>query len=94
MMPGSRFEDNNQGTFTVWAPHRRRVELEMVSSEKSLIEMHPCDESFDREVKIGYWQLALPDIQPSARYLFRLDGTVSRPDPASNYQPDGVHGPS
>ena len=31
---------------------------------------------------------------PHARYLYLLDGQVSRPDPASRYQPDGVHGAS
>jgi maltooligosyltrehalose trehalohydrolase len=97
---GSRFDD--KGTFTVWAPHRDRVEVELVGSqtsaaqagEKNLIEMQPCDDRVDGEIRIGYWQLSLPDIQPGARYCYRLDGTVSRPDPASNFQPDGVHGPS
>jgi maltooligosyltrehalose trehalohydrolase len=28
------------------------------------------------------------------RYTFRLDGRVERPDPASRWQPDGVHRPS
>src|SRR5205085_296455 len=27
-------------------------------------------------------------------YFFRLDGDKRRPDPASRYQPQGVHGPS
>jgi maltooligosyltrehalose trehalohydrolase len=31
---------------------------------------------------------------PGARYKYRLDGGDSFPDPASRYQPDGVHGPS
>ena len=28
------------------------------------------------------------------RYQYRLDGERYRPDPASRYQPEGVHGPS
>src|SRR5262249_19122753 len=29
-----------------------------------------------------------------ARYKYRLDATRYRPDPASRFQPEGVHGPS
>jgi maltooligosyltrehalose trehalohydrolase len=32
--------------------------------------------------------------QAGARYLLRLDGATERADPASRWQPDGVHGPS
>ncbi|MGH8637873.1 MAG: alpha-amylase family glycosyl hydrolase, partial [Burkholderiales bacterium] len=28
------------------------------------------------------------------RYVYSLDGSDARPDPASRFQPDGVHGPS
>ncbi len=102
MIPGPRLDDKGRRTFTVWAPHRDRVELELVGDqavsgrveEKTLIEMQPVDEQVDQEIRVGYWQLALPDVQPGARYFFRLDGTVTRPDPASNFQPEGVHGPS
>ncbi len=31
---------------------------------------------------------------PGTRYFFRLDDRVDRPDPASRFQPVGVHGPS
>lgn len=41
----------------------------------------------------GYWNITLP-VSPGARYKFRLDGKTTCPDPASFYQPDGVHGPS
>ncbi len=42
----------------------------------------------------GYWQGHCPEARPGDRYTYRLDGTRSRPDPASRYQPEGVHGPS
>ena len=32
--------------------------------------------------------------KPGNRYAYRLDGGELLPDPASRYQPDGVHGPS
>lgn len=33
-------------------------------------------------------------VEPGSRYLYRLDGGKERPDPASRFQPEGVHGPS
>jgi maltooligosyltrehalose trehalohydrolase len=36
----------------------------------------------------------VPDVEPGAAYVYRLGDSVERPDPASHYQPDGVHGPS
>jgi maltooligosyltrehalose trehalohydrolase len=33
-------------------------------------------------------------VNPGALYHYRLDGQTERPDPASRFQPQGVHGPS
>lgn len=38
----------------------------------------------------GYFRVAVEGIEPGARYSYRLDGDL-RPDPASRFQPDGVH---
>jgi maltooligosyltrehalose trehalohydrolase len=42
----------------------------------------------------GYFRLALPNVREGQRYAYRLDGGPERPDPASLWQPDGVHAPS
>jgi maltooligosyltrehalose trehalohydrolase len=42
----------------------------------------------------GYWIGSFPDVQAGDRYMFRLNGELDRPDPASRSQPDGVHGSS
>jgi maltooligosyltrehalose trehalohydrolase len=42
---------------------------------------------------LGYWR-SVSDAQPGAKYFYRLDGDRERPDPASRFQPEGVHGPS
>lgn len=100
MIPGARCDEKGQWSFTVWAPHRRRVELTLVTPEAAsvardhFIDMQPCAEIEEDPEAKGYWQSILPDIQPGTKYLYRLDGTVTRPDPASHFQPDGVHGPS
>jgi maltooligosyltrehalose trehalohydrolase len=42
----------------------------------------------------GWFEAHAGDVAPGQRYLFRLDDGPDRPDPASRWQPDGVHGPS
>ncbi|MDK0767104.1 malto-oligosyltrehalose trehalohydrolase, partial [Clostridium perfringens] len=40
-----------------------------------------------------YFSCELNNIKPGTKYLYQLDDGEF-PDPASNYQPDGVHGAS
>jgi maltooligosyltrehalose trehalohydrolase len=42
----------------------------------------------------GYFTVIAPDVGPGALYRFRLDGGGTYPDPASRFQPRGVHQPS
>lgn len=42
----------------------------------------------------GYWKAVIGGVSPETRYLYRLDGDRELPDPASHFQPLGVHGPS
>jgi maltooligosyltrehalose trehalohydrolase len=72
--------------FAVWAPLRDRVEVKIVSPEERIVPM-------ERDER-GYWRVEVSGILPGARYLYRLDNGKGRPDPASRFQPEGVHGPS
>jgi maltooligosyltrehalose trehalohydrolase len=72
--------------FVVWAPHHKKVELHLLEAQASFREM-------ERNT-MGYHTATLDQVPANARYLFRLDGTLERPDPASRFQPEGVHGPS
>lgn len=38
------------------------------------------------------WQLTVPDARAGDRYAYSIDGREPQPDPASRFQPDGVHG--
>jgi maltooligosyltrehalose trehalohydrolase len=40
---------------------------------------------------LGYWAVRADGIFPGDLYLFCLDGNKERPDPASSFQPRGVH---
>ncbi len=42
----------------------------------------------------GFHNLELPELAPETTYLYRLDDHEEWPDPASRWQPHGVHGPS
>jgi maltooligosyltrehalose trehalohydrolase len=42
----------------------------------------------------GYHEVVAESVDPGTRYFYRLDGESERPDPASRFQPEGVHGPS
>ena len=95
MMPGARLDKTHNCTFTVWAPAHQRVELKLTPrGAERIIEMQPFAVPDETKEPMGYWQVTVPDILPGARYFFQLDGTVTRPDPASNFQSEGVHGPS
>lgn len=72
--------------FCVWAPLAKTVELELVAPRAGFVAMEPLEH--------GYWQAEIPGLASGALYRFRLDGTLSRPDPASHFQPLDVHGPS
>ena len=73
-------------TFRVWAPLRERVEVKIIAPVEQVVPM-------DRDAR-GFWQATVQGIGPGARYVIRLENDRDRPDPASRYQPEGVHGPS
>ncbi|MHB1606242.1 MAG: malto-oligosyltrehalose trehalohydrolase [Leptospirales bacterium] len=76
-------EVNGDVLFRVWAPFARTVELCLESVGASFHPMGADDQ--------GYYSVLLSDVPSGAPYRFRLDGTILRPDPASRWQPDGVH---
>ena len=39
----------------------------------------------------GYWRTTAHDITSNAFYTYLLESEKSRPDPASHFQPSGVH---
>jgi maltooligosyltrehalose trehalohydrolase len=77
--------DNGAYQFRVWAPAVDRVDVHFVAPDERV-------ERLQRD-RGGYHHGVLEGVGPGARYFYRLDGT-DRPDPASRFQPEGVHGPS
>ncbi|MDF1590682.1 MAG: hypothetical protein P1P89_04125 [Desulfobacterales bacterium] len=73
-------------SFLVWAPKAKRVSLHSLSPNEWMVRF----EKFPR----GYHGVIVENLHPGTRYLFRLDDRLERPDPASRFQPKGIHGPS
>src|SRR4051794_17563854 len=77
-------------TFRVWAPERKSIELVLVGSnghDERKIQL-------SREAD-GFYSTHVSDLGDGALYSFQLDGDGRNyPDPGSNFQPQGVFGPS
>jgi malto-oligosyltrehalose trehalohydrolase len=71
--------------FRLWAPRARSVSLQLGAAGRATAPM-----ARDAE---GWWELTTLLAQPGSRYRYVVDGSAF-PDPASRYQPEGVHGPS
>lgn len=85
MKAGAKYE-NGSCTFTVWAPEKEGMILHIVHPTNEQLEMTKNEQ--------GYFTITVNDCKPGAKYFFRPDGDKDYPDPASHYQPEGVHGPS
>jgi maltooligosyltrehalose trehalohydrolase len=72
--------------FLVWSPRAEQVEVHVLSPADQVIPMvHEGS---------GYYAARASWLSPGARYKYRLNGSSEFPDPASRFQPEGVHGPS
>jgi maltooligosyltrehalose trehalohydrolase len=72
--------------FRVWAPHAKTMAIRLTKPKADTVKMEPAES--------GYFESIVPGIGAGARYVYVLDGGKERPDPASRFQPDGVHAPS
>ncbi|THU32972.1 malto-oligosyltrehalose trehalohydrolase [Niastella caeni] len=79
-------KNNNTTTFSVWAPLCNRMVLHLVHPHDKEMEMTKHEE--------GYWKISIDDLPDNATYFFKPDGEKDYPDPASQFQPQGVHGHS
>ena len=81
---GAVYLENNRCRFRVWAPRTDQVEVNICG-----VRLIPLERG-----EHGWFAGTVEGVQPGTRYLYRLDGGEERPDPASRFQPDGVHGRS
>ena len=80
---GAHWTDSNSVQFRVWAPHAHQVSLRLVGSHAQEIPMEAKE--------FGYFITTVPSLTTGTRYTYLLDHKKTRPDPASRFQPEGVH---
>ncbi len=85
--PGATILPDGQVRFVVWAPGTERLFLKIMTGEAERVETM-------EKIEDGYFNGTFAGINEGDRYLYLLDDGSARPDPASRYQPEGVHGPS
>jgi maltooligosyltrehalose trehalohydrolase len=75
---------DGKGThFRVWAPKADALSVKL--AERTVPMRREAD---------AYYTVYIEGVHPGTRYQFRFPDGRERPDPASLFQPDGVHGPS
>jgi len=76
----------NKVIFSVWAPEKEEMILHIVHPQEQFYKM--------QKDSLGYFSIGLDRLAEPYRYFYRPDGKTDYPDPASSFQPKGVHGPS
>jgi maltooligosyltrehalose trehalohydrolase len=83
---GARCLAGNRGSFMVWAKNASAVDLRLLGASERIIPLKNVDD--------GYFHAEVENVRPGALYFYQLNHAIERPDPASRFQPEGVHGPS
>jgi maltooligosyltrehalose trehalohydrolase len=83
---GALVTGSSQVTFRAWAPWVKTLAVDILRPQPQTIIMEPRP--------FGYWETTIANIASGTRYQFVLHDKLKRPDPASRFQPEGVHGPS
>ena len=84
---GAVRQPSGEVRWTTWAPF----------SEKVTLVMHPDGRRVLRPMQpaaLGYHVYEEEDVEDGRRYFYKLSDGGEYPDPASRWQPDGVHRPS
>ncbi len=81
---GAELDEHGNARFTLWAPSAKDVVLETQAGRQSARTPMQAKER-------GWYEATVPNIRAGARYRFRIDNERDVPDPASRFNPDGVH---
>jgi maltooligosyltrehalose trehalohydrolase len=84
--PGAHLLPGGRCLFRVWSPDAEEVLLHLIRDGE-------VDDRAMEPSGSGVWELIVDQVVPGQRYLFSAGGDFF-PDPASRFQPDGVHEPS
>ena len=82
---GASIADKGRIHFRVWAPRAKKLTVEVISGKNT--KKIPLKKNEN-----GYFDKFTEKVLKGDRYLYILDDTSHYPDPASRFQPEGVHG--
>jgi maltooligosyltrehalose trehalohydrolase len=91
LRPGASVTHTPQGPltrFTVWSPLADSLSLVVSEPDSG---RHALERTGPRG---EWWVVEVPGLGHGTRYRYSIDGDEPVPDPASAWQPDGVHGAS
>ncbi len=83
---GAVYLGEGRTRFRVFAPRARQVEVRLLPPRERLVRLKAVDG--------GHHEAIVDGVEAGTGYLYRLDGAIERPDPASRAQPLGVHAAS
>jgi maltooligosyltrehalose trehalohydrolase len=83
---GANPQEGSRCRFEVWAPLASRAAVHIVAPRERVLPLEKKDR--------GYFRAVLEGVGPGDLYFYSIEGGITRPDPASRFQPQGVHGPS
>lgn len=83
---GAIYLGDGRCSFRVWSPLAEGLEVHLWTPQERFLPM-------EREER-GYFQACGENVEPGTLYVYRFNHRKERPDPASRFQPQGVHHPS
>ncbi|NMQ06398.1 glycogen debranching protein GlgX [Candidatus Accumulibacter phosphatis] len=87
MPAGAQLLEGGRIRFRLWAPLAERVEVSLEEPGGTVLLPMEAREA-------GWYELSTDRARAGDLYRYRIDGVGEFPDPASRYNPQGVHGPS
>jgi len=83
---GPQYRDDATVRFGLWAPKAASVSLRLLNPAQRELPMSQLDR--------GWFEIVTGEAHRGTLYQFIIEDRKAVPDPASRYQPSGVHGPS
>ena len=84
---GARVNEDGSVGFNLWAPDAKTIDLKLLRASGDII--LPMDKR-----EHGWFRVITNEAGAGTLYMYERDGGQTFPDPASRYQPEGIHGPS
>jgi maltooligosyltrehalose trehalohydrolase len=81
---GAEYRADGSTRFRLWAPEVESVRLALTGANEGELPMLATGS--------GWFELSVPSLRPRSRYKFKIGDGQCVPDPASRFQPEGVHG--